>query len=136
MDISVIAHLILLLIVMILVAWIVSSTFDTTSFFFAVVITGSIIAANPKLLQRIDAQSAIQYYVVLLIATMFFSIETCNSDKDLTLLLVLVAGVTMVSLYVGERALLYISIFLNTYTLIRIATILWSNGTHTCGVWG
>ena len=124
MDISLLAHLILLLVVITLICWVLSSTFDTLSFLLSCAVTGAIILANPKLLQRVESQCAIQYYAAILIATMLFSVDTCSSDKDLVLLLVVTAGITMISLYAGEKMMLYLSLFLNTYTMTRIGSTL------------
>ena len=135
MDISIIAHLILLAIVSALVFWILSSTFDTFAFLIRIVVTGAIIAINPKLLSRVESECAIQYYMVILIATVLFSVDCCNKDTDLILLLVLVAGVTMVSLYVGEKSMLYLSVFLNTYAITRIGSIIWKQSSCANNIW-
>lgn len=125
MDTSIIAHFLILAIVLILVALIIYPTFDLFSFSLALGLSILIILAHPKLPDRLETQSAIQYYVVIIILTVFFSVQICKDNRDLILVLVLTAGVTLLSLYLGKKELMYLAVFLNSYLLIRVGKLLW-----------
>lgn len=135
MEQYLLAHIIILFVMIALITCILYYTFDAFSFFLASVLTCAIIIINPKLFERIESQTAIQYYAMILIATVLFSIECCSSDTNLVLLLILTAGVTLVSLYVGEKSVLYISIFLNTYLISRVGKALWDKDRYPSCQW-
>jgi hypothetical protein len=125
MENHLIAHVILLIVLLVLVVYILYRAFDAFSLFMAFVLTSSVITINPNLIERINSQNAIQYYAVILIVSVLFSIECCKSDANLVLLLIITAGVTLISLYVGQKPVLYLSVFLNTYLISRVGKAVW-----------
>lgn len=135
MEFDFIAHIILLFVIIALVTYILCHTFDAFSIFMAFILTSAIIIVNPNLLERVMSQCAIQYYALILIATVLFSIESCKADANLMLLLVVTAGVTLVSLYVAQKSVLYLSVFLNTYLISRVGKALWSRDRNPSACW-
>lgn len=111
-------------VILLAIVYILIGSFDIIPIFFALVITVAIVIAQPDILKRMETQSGIQYYCLALIATLLFSIEFCKSDKQLVVEIVVAAGVMMISLYVGSRIILYLSVFLNVHVLARIVTTL------------
>lgn len=79
---------------------------------------------HSELVKRMEIQAGGQYYCLILVTTMLFSIELCRSSTDLILEMLVAGGVTMISIYTGKASMLYISIFLNVYIVAKMANML------------
>ena len=106
---------------MIYVLW---NSFDSLSGILSLLIILVIIYAQPNLATRIENETSIQYYCIIVIVTLLFAVELCKTDKSLILTTLLAAGIMAISLYVSNKVVIYLSVFLNIYVLIRMARIL------------
>jgi len=106
---------------MIYVLW---NSFDIISGVLSLLILLVIIYAQPNLAMRIENETSIQYYCIIVIITLLFAVEMCKTDKLLILSTLFAAGIMAISLYVSNKYIIYLSVFLNIYVLIRMSRIL------------
>lgn len=115
---------ILVAIIFVFIIYVMVNELDILSIFFALGTTVLIILANPIAIVKLDTCQCIQYYTIVILATVVFAFEFYKKNKNLLLTLVLAVGTSLIALYVGKPIFIYLSIFFNLYLVARMINIL------------
>jgi len=115
---------ILIGLIILAIVYIILNSFCIWEALLAIIITTIISYAQPKLFERLESQPSIQYYCIIAISTVLFSVELCKQDTKLILGLLFSACILIISLYVGNRIVVCLSLFFNLYILITTITSL------------
>ena len=129
-----IASTIIAFITFALVFLVIYLSFNWIAFIGATGLFVLIMVANPRIVKNIIENSSIQYYCILFVMTLLFSISICSNNNTFIILVIVEILATLLSFYTGTPLMIMITIWMHLYVVLLFLVTYWDHSGSFLGL--